>query len=88
MVARGIVVAQVVNTDLSIEANRSTRNERFAVLYACAIDCMPGGEIIGAVEHHVGCSNRIGKGLLAIAVVGSVSFGLAFAALRGRVTRA
>jgi ABC-2 type transport system permease protein len=30
---------------------------------------------------------RIGKGLLAVAVVGGVSFGLAFAALRGRVTR-
>jgi ABC-2 type transport system permease protein len=32
--------------------------------------------------------DRIGKGLLAIAVVGGVSFSLAFAALRGRVTRA
>jgi len=53
VIAGRIVAAQVVDANLAIETNRCARDQRFVMMDAGPIDCMPGGEVVGAVEHQV-----------------------------------
>jgi hypothetical protein len=58
-VARRIVAPCVVHAQLSIELNGSAGNERFAMSNACAIDLVPRGETIAAIDHHIRRSNGV-----------------------------
>ena len=47
-------MAQVVNADLAIETDGGTGYQRFLVMHAGPVDGVPGGKIVGAVEHDIG----------------------------------
>lgn len=40
--------------DLAFQANRRTRNQRCAMTYTGGIDGKACGEVVAAIEHHVG----------------------------------
>src|SRR5476649_1732357 len=53
-VARRGAGARVEHADLTVEADHGTRHQGLAVLDASAVDGVARGEVVGAVEHHVG----------------------------------
>jgi len=53
VVARRVVAAQIIDTDLTVETDRGTGNQRLLVMHAGAVDGVAGGEIVGAVEHDI-----------------------------------
>ncbi len=57
MVTGRVGLAHIEDRHLAIEADRRARNQRLAVLHAGAVDGVAGGEIVGAVEHHIGGGN-------------------------------
>ena len=54
MVARRVVAGEIVDADLTVEADGGARDQRFAVLHAGAVDGVAGGEVVAAVEDDVG----------------------------------
>jgi len=52
-VAGGGGIAQIKYCDLSVEAHGCARYQWFALTHAGAVYCMPGGEVVAAVEHDI-----------------------------------
>ena len=52
-------VAQVEYGDLSVEARGGTGDQRFFQLRADAVDCVARGEIVAAIEYHVGAGGQL-----------------------------
>ena len=57
-VARRAVIAHIKHRDLPVKAHARARHQRFFVRDTCAINCVARGEVVAAVEHHIGLGDQ------------------------------
>ena len=63
VVAGRLGAAQVEHRDLPVEADARARDQRLARRHARAVERVARGEVVGAVEHHVGVAHERGEAL-------------------------
>ena len=63
MVAGAVCTPQIETGDLTIETHAGTRNQRFPMMHARAVNRMTGREVIGAVENDIHKFDKFVEGL-------------------------